>query len=199
MLRRCVFRSYGDAAAQRAGLRTFEPGTSATMVDLVARRSPALWRGIMSSPMLTLGGWFAFNLPRTVTATGQSLLAGLVAVHVYVWTVQPGLPGYFAVFAAVLTGGCLIGPRVFRCHAHLSSDLPDRTAASRPPIALFVDVVPAGSAPTPLPLQSLKSGKAQMAIVSSLPEAFITKFLSVERLVSGSRCLSIADRGLTFA
>jgi len=80
------------------------------MVDLVARRSPALWRGIMSSPMLTLGGWFAFNLPRAVTATGQSLLAGLVAMHVYVWTVQPGLPGYFAVFAAVLTGGCLTAP-----------------------------------------------------------------------------------------
>jgi hypothetical protein len=104
------------------------------MVDLVARRSPALWRGIMSSPMLTLGGWFAFNLPRTVTATGQSLLAGLVAVHVYVWTVQPGLPGYFAVFAAVLTGGCLIGPRVFRCHAHLSSDC--RTAPPLPGLPL---------------------------------------------------------------
>jgi len=198
MLRRCVFRSYGDAAAQRAGLRTFEPGTSATMVDLVARRSPALWRGIMSSPMLTLGGWFAFNLPRTVTATGQSLLAGLVAVHVYVWTVQPGLPGYFAVFAAVLTGGCLTAPA--SSGATLICPPICRTAPSpRPPIALFVDVVPAGSAPTPLPRQALKSGKAQMAIAFSLSEAFITRFLSVEGRVSGSRCLSIADHGLTFA
>lgn len=90
------------------------------MVDLVARRSIALWRGILSSPVLTLGGWFAFNLPRTVTATGQSLLAGLVAVHVYVLTfqltVQPGLAAYFAGYVAVLTAGCLIaaGAMIFR-------------------------------------------------------------------------------------
>lgn len=67
----------------------------------------ALWRGILSSPVLTLGGYFAFNLPRTVTAIGQSLLAGLVAVHAYVFTTEPGLPVYFAVYAAVLTVGCL--------------------------------------------------------------------------------------------
>lgn len=77
------------------------------MVDLVARRSLALWRGIMTSPPLTLNGWVAFNLPRTVTAIGQALLAGLVAAHAYVLAREPGLPGYFAVYSAVLAAGLI--------------------------------------------------------------------------------------------
>lgn len=78
------------------------------MVDLVARRSVALWRAIMTSPPLTLNGWFAFSLPRTVTAIGLSLLAGLVAVHGYLLASRPGLPTYFTVYTAVLAAGCLL-------------------------------------------------------------------------------------------
>lgn len=75
----------------------------------------ALWRGILSSPVLTLNGWVAFNLPRTVTALGGSLLMGLVVVHVYVLTVEPDLPPSFFAYSAVLTAGCLIaqGAMVF--------------------------------------------------------------------------------------
>nr|WP_231986609.1 oxidoreductase [Mycobacterium sp. 852002-40037_SCH5390672] len=43
-----------------------------------------------------------------MTAIGQSVLTGLVAVHVYVFTTEPSLPGYFAVYSAVLITGCVI-------------------------------------------------------------------------------------------
>jgi hypothetical protein len=57
---------------------------------------------------LTLGGWIAFNLPRTVTLTGSTLLGGLIATHVYVWAFQPAVPTYFAVYcAALIIGGLL--------------------------------------------------------------------------------------------
>ncbi|OBB99071.1 oxidoreductase [Mycobacterium sp. 852002-40037_SCH5390672] len=58
--------------------------------------------------MLTLNGWVAFNLPRTVTALGGALLTGLVAVHIYVLTTRPDLPGYFAAYVLVLAAGCLV-------------------------------------------------------------------------------------------
>lgn len=67
----------------------------------------ALWRGILSSRLLTLNGWVAFNLPRTVTGLGGLLLMGLVAEHVYVFSTEPNLPAYFAVYSALLTLGCL--------------------------------------------------------------------------------------------
>lgn len=70
------------------------------MVDLVVRR-------IFSLPVLTLNGWVAFNLPRTVTALGGSLLLGLAAVHGYVWATAPGLPVYFVVYSTVLIAACL--------------------------------------------------------------------------------------------
>lgn len=74
-----------------------------------------LWRGIWSSPLLTLNGWVAFNLPRTVTAVGCSLLLGVVAVHAYVFATKLGLPLYFAAYSASLAIGCLIaaGAMVF--------------------------------------------------------------------------------------
>lgn len=77
------------------------------MPNVVPRFAVAIWRGVLSSPPLTLNGWVAFDLPRVVTALGASLLTGLVAVHAYVLVTQPDLPGYFAVYAAVLTAGCL--------------------------------------------------------------------------------------------
>ena len=85
------------------------------MVNVVLRRCISLWRGIMSSPVLTLNGWIAFNVPRTVTALGGLLLTGLVAAHGYAFTAEPDLPVYFAVYSATLTAGCLIaaGAMVF--------------------------------------------------------------------------------------
>lgn len=78
------------------------------MVGHVLHRGAALWRAALSSPVLTLNGWVKFNLPRTVTLIGEALLVGLVAVHAYVLTSQEGLPGYFSIYLAVLTAGCLV-------------------------------------------------------------------------------------------
>ncbi|OBF77746.1 oxidoreductase [Mycobacterium sp. 852002-51613_SCH5001154] len=77
------------------------------MVDVVLGRLISLWRSIVSSSVLTLNGWVAFNLPRTVTALGGSLLLGLVALHAYILTTEPGLPLYFAVYSALLGVCCL--------------------------------------------------------------------------------------------
>lgn len=57
--------------------------------------------------MLTLDGWVAFDLPRSVTVLGEALLLGLAGVHVYVLMTAPALPGYFALYALALTVGCL--------------------------------------------------------------------------------------------
>lgn len=84
-----------------------EGGYLAVVADLVARRTIALWQRLLSSPVLTLNGWVAFNLPRTVTALGGALLTGLVAVHLYVLITEPDLPGYFAAYVVVLAAGCL--------------------------------------------------------------------------------------------
>lgn len=67
-----------------------------------------LWHRVLSSRLLTLNGYVAFNLPRTVTALGGSLLAGLVAAHLYVLFTEQGLPLYFVGYLAVLCIGCLI-------------------------------------------------------------------------------------------
>lgn len=61
-----------------------------------------------SSPLLTLNGWIAFDLPRTVTALGAALLCGIVAVHGYVVASYPALPTYFLAYVAVLAVGCLV-------------------------------------------------------------------------------------------
>lgn len=83
-------------------------GYLAVVVDLAARRASALWRLLLTSPVLTLNRWVAFNLPRAVTALGGALLTGLVAVHVYVLGTRPYLPGYFAAYVLVLAAACLI-------------------------------------------------------------------------------------------
>lgn len=85
------------------------------MVNVVPRPLISIWRRIMSSPLLTLNGWVAFNVPRAVTALGLSLLMGLVAVHVYVVLTEPDPPPYFIVYAAMLAAACLIaaGAMVF--------------------------------------------------------------------------------------
>ncbi len=77
------------------------------MVDVVPRRLISIWRGVVSSPVFTLNGWVAFNLPRTVTALGGSLLMALVAVHAYVFARAPRVPFYFAVYAGLIALGCL--------------------------------------------------------------------------------------------
>ena len=58
--------------------------------------------------MLRLGGYVAFNLPRTVTTLGGLLLLGIVVTHVYVLTRESRPPVYFVVYAAVLIAGCLL-------------------------------------------------------------------------------------------
>ncbi|OBG97596.1 oxidoreductase [Mycobacterium sp. E3251] len=77
------------------------------MVNVVPRRLISIWRSIVASPVLTLNGWVAFNLPRTVTALGASLLVGLVALHAYVWIREPDVPWYFSVYSALLAACCL--------------------------------------------------------------------------------------------
>jgi len=85
------------------------------MAGVVLRRGGALWRAVLSSPPLTLNGWVAFNLPRTVTALGESLLLGLVAVHAYLLITRPDLPAYFVIYSAALVLCCVIaaGAMVF--------------------------------------------------------------------------------------
>lgn len=62
--------------------------------------------------MLRLGGYVAFDLPRTVTALGGVLLLGIVAAHIYVLTRATALPVYFIIYAAVLIAGCLLAAGV---------------------------------------------------------------------------------------
>ncbi|MCV6965408.1 oxidoreductase [Mycobacterium intermedium] len=78
------------------------------MVGFVQRLWLKIWHKIFSSRLLTLGGWIAFDLPRTVTAIGDGLLIGLIAVHVYLLNSQPALPGYFVGYALTLIVGCLV-------------------------------------------------------------------------------------------
>jgi len=77
------------------------------MAGLLGRLWLKTWHKVLSSPLLTLNGYVAFDLPRTVTGLGASLLMGLVAVHVYVGATRPDLPLYFWVYLAVLTAACL--------------------------------------------------------------------------------------------
>lgn len=95
------------ANGETARLRPVGRGYLAVVADLVARRTTALWRRLLSSPVLTLNGWVAFNLPRTVTALGGGLLTGLVAVHVYMLATEPELPRYFVAYVVVLAAGCV--------------------------------------------------------------------------------------------
>lgn len=57
---------------------------------------------------LRLKGYVAFNLPRTVTMLGATLLIGIAATHVYVLTSQTALPMYFVVYTAALLVCCLL-------------------------------------------------------------------------------------------
>jgi hypothetical protein len=97
----------GSAKPRNSPFADVRGGYLALVADLVVRRTTALWRRLLSSPVLTLNGWVAFNLPRAVTALGGGLLTGLVAVHVYLLATEPGLPRYFAIYVLVLAAGCL--------------------------------------------------------------------------------------------
>jgi hypothetical protein len=67
-----------------------------------------LWERSRVYRMLRLGGYVAFNLPRTVTALGGLLLLGIVVTHLYALTTESALPVYFIVYAALLIVGCLL-------------------------------------------------------------------------------------------
>jgi hypothetical protein len=71
-----------------------------------------LWKRSRVYRMLRLGGYVAFDLPRTVTALGGLLLLGIVVAHLYVLTSEPALPVYFVVYAVVLIVGCLLAAAV---------------------------------------------------------------------------------------
>lgn len=93
-------------------------GYVAGVADPLAQRTKGakgLRRRLLSSRVLTLNGWVAFNLPRTVTALGGALLTGLVLVHIYVLTTEPGLPRYFAAYVLGLSAACALaaGAMVF--------------------------------------------------------------------------------------
>ena len=60
------------------------------------------------SRTLRLGGYVAFNLPRTVTALGGLLLIGLAVTQLYVLTRQTAPPTYFAVYSYLMIGCCLV-------------------------------------------------------------------------------------------
>lgn len=77
------------------------------MAGLLGRLGRKAWHKVLSSPLLTLNGYVAFDLPRTVTGLGTSLLLGLVAVHAYLAATRSGLPLYFWVYMAVLIAACL--------------------------------------------------------------------------------------------
>lgn len=55
---------------------------------------------------LSLGGYVAFNLPRTVTAAGIALLLGTAATHLYVVLGQPDRPAYFVGYVAAVVTAC---------------------------------------------------------------------------------------------
>jgi hypothetical protein len=67
-----------------------------------------IWKRSRLYEWLRLKGYVAFNLPRTVTVLGATLLTGIAAAHVYVLTSQPALPVYFVVYAAILGVCCLL-------------------------------------------------------------------------------------------
>ncbi|MCV7232253.1 oxidoreductase [Mycobacterium branderi] len=71
-----------------------------------------MWERSRLLQILRLGGWVAFDLPRTVTALGGALLLGIVATHVYVLSRETGLPIYFVVYATLLIAGCLLAAGV---------------------------------------------------------------------------------------
>lgn len=77
------------------------------MAGLLGRLGLKAWHKLLSSPLLTLNGYVAFDLPRAVTGLGAAMLMGLVAVHAYIAATRPGLPLYFWVYVAVLTAACL--------------------------------------------------------------------------------------------
>ncbi|OBI95054.1 oxidoreductase [Mycobacterium alsense] len=85
------------------------------MAGLLVRLTHKAWRGIFSSPLLTLNGYVAFDVPRAVTGLGASLLMGIVAVHVYLLVTEPDLPVYFVIYAAALIAAWLVacGAMVF--------------------------------------------------------------------------------------
>ncbi|WP_428343041.1 oxidoreductase [Mycobacterium sp.] len=68
----------------------------------------ARWKRSQAYDWLRLKGYVAFDLPRTVTALGVVLMAGVVAVHAYVLISRPSSPGYFVAYATILGACCLL-------------------------------------------------------------------------------------------
>jgi predicted neutral ceramidase superfamily lipid hydrolase len=66
------------------------------------------WKHSRPYEWLRLKGYVAFNLPRTVTLLGATLLTGIAADHVYVLTSRQALPMYFFIYTAILATCCLL-------------------------------------------------------------------------------------------
>jgi hypothetical protein len=66
------------------------------------------WKRSRLYEWLRLKGYVAFNLPRTVTVLGATLLTGIASAHAYVLTSRPALPMYFFVYTAILGACCLL-------------------------------------------------------------------------------------------
>jgi hypothetical protein len=78
-------------------------GYASAVVAVIER-----WKRSRLYELLRLKGYVAFNLPRTVTVLGATLLTGIAAAHVYVLTSRPALPVYFFVYAVILAVCCLL-------------------------------------------------------------------------------------------
>nr|WP_232070265.1 oxidoreductase [Mycobacterium noviomagense] len=77
-------------------------------MEPVDRKLVELWKRSKMYRMLRLGGYVAFNVPRTVTALGGGLLLGIVVAHLYVLARETALPVYFVVYATLLIAGCVL-------------------------------------------------------------------------------------------
>lgn len=77
-------------------------------VGLLVETWPENWHRSRLFRVLSLGGYVAFDLPRVITGLGTVLLLGIAATHVDILTSQEMRPGYFAVYAAVAIGACVL-------------------------------------------------------------------------------------------
>ena len=81
-------------------------------MSLLVETWPETWHRSRMFRVLSLGGYVAFNLPRAVTGLGALLLLGIAATHAYLLAGAATLPGYFAVYAAVVIACCLLAAAV---------------------------------------------------------------------------------------
>src|SRR5689334_22928247 len=86
-------RTASPTASERPAFAAVFRGYLNRVVGLYKRLWINAWRKILSSRVLMLDGWVAFDLPRSVTVLGEALLLGLAGVHVYILMTASALPG----------------------------------------------------------------------------------------------------------